>query len=164
MEKKMNAGKQFEKDFKDSVPSYVDVTRLKDGGGWSNASNMRFTSSNPCDFILYSSLTRNMYKLELKSVAGKSLPYANFHGNDLSIKRNHLWKLLDSEQKGVNCWYVVNFRSIEETYWAAVSEILEYVETSDRKSIPVDWFRNLLGRKILQVKKRVHFRYDLEWL
>ena len=68
-----NPGKNFEKDFVDSIPDRCDITRLKDAGGWSNATNMRFTIKNPCDFVIYSHAHDNieqnyLYKLELKSL------------------------------------------------------------------------------------------------
>lgn len=72
-------GKQFEKDFKDSIPDRCDVTRLIDAGGWSRGSDLRFTPKNPCDMIIFSHTSANimMYKLELKSTLGKSLPFGN---------------------------------------------------------------------------------------
>jgi len=41
----MNAGKQFEKDFKASVLDDQFFLRLNDAGGWSKSADLRFTPS-----------------------------------------------------------------------------------------------------------------------
>ncbi len=153
-----NPGKKFEEDFIKSIPDRCDVTRLKDGGGWSNATNMRFTSNNPCDFIVYSSrgLFGKMYKFELKSTLGKSLPLSN-------IKSHQLTGLCDSEDKLVDSGFVVNFRDVNETYFAEASAVWIFTQTESRKSIPLSWFRGKCTQ-IQQSLIRVRYRYDLEWL
>ncbi len=45
----MNAGKQFEKDFKASVLDDQFFLRLNDAGGWSKSADLRFTTSQLCD-------------------------------------------------------------------------------------------------------------------
>lgn len=154
---KVNHGKRFEKDFKDSLPERVDFTRLKDAGGWGNATNLRFSSTNPCDMIIYSGGSHGrMYKLELKSTQLKSLPFGN-------IKDHQLDSLCKSEVKGVNALFIVNFRAVNETYRVSAWALMEYIEMADRKSIPLAWFRE---RAILikQTLKRTRYRYNLEWL
>ena len=68
----MNAGKQFEKDFKASVLDDQFYLRLNDAGGWSKSSDLRFTPSQLCDCLLFTRGT--LYLLELKSHTGKSIP------------------------------------------------------------------------------------------
>ena len=163
-----NEGKKFEEDFIKSVPDRCDVTRLKDAGGWSDATNMRFTSSNPCDFIIYShegysnSDIPAMYKFELKSLKGKSLPFGNIKP-DYEKMIKFIKALYESEQKGVVAGFVVNFRDVNETYFVESSRVLEFVESTDRKSIPLQWFKEF-GYKIKQSLIRVRWRFDLEWL
>jgi hypothetical protein len=166
-------GKDFEKDFRDSIPVRCDVTRLKDAGGWSNATNMRFTSSNPCDMIIFSEakeqgVSATMYKLELKSLEKKSLPYGNIKSKnekrsalENSIKFTKV--LVESENKGVWAGFVVNFRATNQTYRVLASDVLDHLENADRASIPIAWFEEH-GTLIKQTLKKVHYRYDLEWL
>ena len=168
-------GKDFEKDFKDSLPSRVDFTRLKDAGGWSKSDDLRFTIKNPCDMIIFShggySLGLRdsiMYKLELKSCLKKSLPYSNIKPKtaqwsalDNSIK--FVRALVESESKGVWAGFVVNFRDYGKTYRVLASVVLLHLETESRKSIPLEWFQTH-GTLIEQTLKKVHYRYDLEWL
>lgn len=169
---KVNHGKRFESDFIASVPDRCDVTRLKDAGGWSNATNTRFTISNPCDFIIFT-LAKNygigrMYKIELKSLLGKSLPYANIKPKTekLTAKENSLKfiaGLCKSGEKGVRALLVVNFRDVNETYAMKASDVHYYIKNADRASIPISCFREH-GQLINQALKRTRYRYDLEWL
>ena len=156
-----NPGKKFEEDFVKSIPDRCDVTRLKDAGGWSNATNMRFTSSNPCDFIIWSKLYKGildgiMHKLELKSTQLKSLPFSN-------IKEHQLDELYKSYIKGVDSLFIVNFRDTNETFRVGVCPLQAFINNTDRKSIPIAWFRDnaiLIEQSLI----RVRYRYDLEWL
>jgi recombination protein U len=168
-------GKSFERDFRDSIPDRCDVTRLKDAGGWSNATNMRFTSSNPCDVIIYSDggyscglIKTIMYKLELKSTLGKSLLYGNIKASNekRTAKENSIKftkVLVDSENKGVWAGFIVNFRVTNQTFRVLASEVLHHLETAGRASIPIAWFEEN-GTLIKQTLKKIHYRYDLEWL
>ena len=49
----MNAGKQFEKDFKASVLDDQFYLRLKDAGGWSKSSDLRFTCRHIHPYCLH---------------------------------------------------------------------------------------------------------------
>jgi recombination protein U len=172
-----NPGKKFEEDFIKSIPDRCDVTRLKDAGGWSNATNMRFTSSNPCDFIIYSNRGiggGHQYKLELKSLEGKSLPYGNIKGKKpatkkkpaTSAKENSITfteTLMESLMKGVRAGFVVNFRDVNETFYVSAELVLEHLKNADRASIPIAWFKEygILIKQTIVIKR---YRYDLEWL
>lgn len=167
-----NPGKIFEESFIKSVPERCDVTRLKDAGGWSNATNTRFTSKNPCDFIVYSDSSvfgyPRMFKLELKSLLKKSLPYANIKPKTkkLTAEENaylFVCNLVESENKGVCAMFVVNFRDVNETYTVFASDVKRFMETETRQSIPLAWFREN-GELVEQTLIRVRYRYDLEWL
>lgn len=156
-----NPGKKFEEDFIRSLPERCDVTRLKDTGGWGNATNLRFSSTNPCDFIVFSAAkdemdTGNMYKLELKSVKGKSLPFSN-------IKEHQLTSLLESQSKGVTACFVVNFRAVNETYLVAVHLMANLIGLDERKSLSLAYARDnciLVKQSLI----RVRWKYDLDWL
>ena len=58
------------------------------------------------------------------------------------------------------CDYIL-FRS---PYHITVQDVIQFTQTEERKSIPVEWCRDH-GVKIEQKKKRVRYSYDLEsWL
>jgi hypothetical protein len=169
-----NPGKQFEASFTESIPDRCDVTRLKDAGGWSNATNMRFTSSNPCDLTIYAHRDKehlvygSYYKFELKSTELKSLPYGNIKSktDKLTVLERSIAftkVLVESEKKGVHACFIVNFRAVKKTYMVYASKVLNHLETADRASIPIAWFEEN-GILIKQTLKIKHYRYDLEWL
>lgn len=148
-----NEGKKFEIDFKNSIPADAYIYKLKDAGGWSNASNTRFTISNMCDFIMYSKPT--LYLLELKSTKGKSLPFSN-------IKDNQVKELLAaSNTEGIQAGLVINLRSVNETYYLNIKDFKKYVETTERKSISLDYLRSE-GILIEQELKKTRYRYNIK--
>ena len=148
-----NEGKKFEEDFRKSIPAGCYIYKLKDAGGWSNASNTRFTISNMCDFIMYYKPT--LYLLELKSTKGKSLPFSN-------IKDNQIKELLvASNTEGVRAGLVINLRSINETYYLNIKDFKKYVETTERKSISLDYLRSK-GILIEQELKKTRYRYNIK--
>lgn len=148
-----NQGKKFEEDFKNSVPADVYIYKLKDAGGWSNATNTRFTINNICDYIMYSMPT--LYLLELKSFKGKSLPYSN-------IKNNQIEGLIDAAQtKGIKAGIVANFRELEKTYYIDIKELQEFYKESDRKSYPLELFEDR-GQLIEQKKIVTRYKYNIE--
>lgn len=148
-----NEGKKFEEDFRKSIPAGFYIYKLKDAGGWSNASNTRFTISNMCDFIMYSKPT--LYLLELKSTKGKSLPFSN-------IKDNQVKELLAaSNTEGIQAGLVINLRSVNETYYLSIKDFKKYVETTERKSISLDYLRNE-GILIEQELKKTRYRYNIK--
>lgn len=154
-----NEGKRFEEDFRSSAPDWLDFTRLIDAGGWSGgetAANIRFTPSNICDFVVYSERTHRLYKMELKSVAGKSLPFGN-------IKKKKIDTLCEKITKLIRPTVVINYRQVNQTYIINAHRVQYFMDHAERKSIPIDWAR-LSGIIVTQTLKRVRYKYDLEWL
>ena len=51
---KLNSGKQFEKDFSQSIPSYCYVHRLRDSAqSYNQSKQTSFTWDNECDFFIW---------------------------------------------------------------------------------------------------------------
>lgn len=141
-----NMGKVFEKEFKDSVPDNVYLERYKDD------TSGFYGVSNPADFRLY--VFPVLILLELKTHKGKSLPLAK-------IRENQLKGMLKAvEHCGVYGGYLVNFRDLEETYFLSVGFVEKFYYSGERKSIPVEFFREH-GIRISSEKKRTLYRYDL---
>lgn len=146
----MNAGKQFEKDFKDSVLDDQFFLRLKDAGGWSKSADLRFTKSNLCDCLVFS--RRTLYLLELKSHKGKSVPVSCLKQAD---------KLAKINQVGTIPAFIINFRDLNETWLIGAETVREELQT--RASLSIETCREY-GLCIPQRKMRVHWRYDLSVL
>lgn len=148
-----NAGKFFEEDFKKSIPLDIFYLRLKDSGGWSKSETTRFSSFNIADCLVYDG--DNLFVLELKSHQGKSLPFS-------CIRTKQLEGLRDAGKfENVVAGVIVNFRDVEQTYFLRSDKLWEYIYEEDRKSIPIDYFRQE-GTIIHQVKKKVHYTYLME--
>lgn len=143
----MKPGKRFEEDFKKSIPKDVFFLRLIDSGGWSNASNTRFTPSNLCDCIVFKE--GRLYLLELKSHKGKSIPVQAMKQLD---------RMAEIQIQGVQACMILNYREHNVTYLIAVQSVVECLKT--RKSVPISWCEEH-GQLIPQTLKRTRYRYDL---
>lgn len=163
----MNPGKQFEKDYKDSVPPRIWFYRFRDGtANWRDGdqSNTRFQQTNICDCQLF---WDGMLALqELKSHKGKSLPHKEFMNSKGDIK--HLRELEDAEDghdgpHGIKAGVVINMRDVNETWYLRASDVLHHILFSERKSIPLEYMRDR-GVRVFAELKRVHYRYDIKGL
>ena len=136
-------GRNFEQDFYNSCPDSMLLIRLKDGKGYGR---------NPCDYIL---LTRFAgYMIELKTTQEKRLPKANIRDHQLAI-------LSEASKLGLHAYFIINFRSFDETYIIA-GDALEKA-FKGVKSIPIQWFRDNC-KKINQTKKRTRWRYEYPFI
>ena len=142
--KSSQVGKAFEADFANSCPDDMVLVRLKDGKGY---------GKNPCDFILLSK--DRGYMLELKTTKEKRLPKSNIREHQLDI-------LSTVEQMGIPAYFVINFRTYEETYVVGAYTIKKEFDTG-KKSIPLDWFREN-HTPLKQHKKRTRWRYDYNFI
>ena len=149
----MNEGKKFEEDFKKSMDKYnIWNYRLRDSSGsWSNSNGSRFTPKNICDYIAYSN--GELYLLELKSHKGTSLPYT-------AISDYQLKGLSNIDYPGIKAYFIINMRDKEKTYAIEAQKIKKYIETSERKSIPIS-FMDDEGVEIKGIKRRTRFEYDV---
>lgn len=148
--KRKNEGKRFEQEIKASFPPDFYIERYKDDtAGF-------YGVSNPADYRLYK--YPYTFLLELKTHKGKSIPMDKIRDNQLK----GMYKAV--MYKGIYAGFLLNFRDLEETYYIPVQDMVTFMTSNDRKSIPVDWCREF-GTKIEQEKKRVRYTYNLsKWL
>lgn len=134
-----NIGKTFEQEFKECVPPDYYLYRLKDD------TSGFYGVSNPCDYILFRS--PYLFLVELKTHKGKSIPIAKIRPNQIQgmEKATHY--------EGVYGGFLINFRELEETYYITVQDVIQFTQTEERKSIPVEWCRDH-GVKIEQKKEK----------
>lgn len=148
-----NPGKKFEEDLKNSIPDEVYFYRLKDGSAaWGGGTKVRFQAKN--DFDCFAHIDGRLYGLELKSVAGTSLPFGN-------IKKNQ-WEGLDrvNQHKNGYGFFLVNFRKFDETYAVAIHSMIDFKESCGKKSINHKDCKEI-GTLIPQKKLISRYRYDL---
>lgn len=159
----MNAGKIFEKDFKDSMPINVWYYRFRDSPATYDLNEcqkcpinkkkpVRFSTKNICDCEVYK--FPNLFLFELKSTKQKSLPFS-------MITQNQIDSLTEASKfKGIKAGLVVNFRELDETYFMPIVGFNYFHNTLISKSIPIKVFRENCY-KIRQAKLRSHYRYDI---
>ncbi len=153
-----NAGKKFEADFRDSVPTDIYFYRFRDGtASWGNSANeaVRFQADNIADCLLFKK--DKLFILELKTTQGQSLPFGN-------IRIKNLEKMVKAMQhENIIAAFIINFRDVKRTYFVLADNILNFIQTADRKSIPQSWcVQN--GIEIPSRQLKVNYRYDIQAL
>lgn len=169
----MNVGKQFEADWKRSIPTKTAwYYRLRDSGAtyYGGGDNLRFSVDNLCDCIVYKYPC--IYLFELKTCDTPSIPLQNILGAydkdaDRYRKAKHLIEMADAETfKGVGAFVVIYFRgNVNRTFAVSADKIYKLVYHSDfnRKSIPWQWCEEN-GVEVGMKLRRVHYDYDVEGL
>lgn len=150
----MNKGKNFEQNFRKSIPEDIFYYRLKDTASsyYGGNDNLRFSQTNMCDSIMFDG--NYLYLLELKNHKGKSLPFS-------CIRENQIKELaLNSLFKNIKSCIIINFEELEECYCLFIDDIEHFIRQGDRKSIPVDYCREN-GLKIEMVKLITNYKYNI---
>lgn len=146
MSKKINYGKRFEQDFFNSIPGYMYKIRIKDD-------TLRFKNvKNPADIIVF--YNSHMYLLELKSTQQKSLQYNN-------VGEHQFKGLYEASQiNGIIAGFVINFRSVTQTYFLDINKAITFIKNNNRKSFPLEFVQQE-GILINCAKKRTRYNYNV---
>lgn len=144
----INRGKQFEsliQEQLEKVPE-ISIDRLYDiTMGYKNI-------NNPCDFIVFDHGTQNY--IECKAVHGNTLNFKS------QIRENQWDKLLQKSYiPGVNAGILVWFIDHNVTLWLDI-KYLQDLKENGYKSFNVN--DNGHDYKLIGIKKRIFFEYDLE--
>lgn len=152
----MNSGKRLESNFKKSIPDDIFFYRFKDGSSaWGGNDKVRFQSSNICDCLIFNG--SKLYLLELKSTKGKSLPFGN-------IRENQLKELsLATYYQNIVSGLVIEFSDLDRCFFIDIKNVIEFMNTSDRKSIPLDYLE-IEGIEIEVTKKKVNCNFNIRKL
>ncbi len=167
---KINFGKQFEKDFSDSLPSYCYVHRLRDSAqSYNNSNKTKFTWDNECDFFIWDSQHHIFYAVECKSTKYKSMS-VQLDKEDKSSKmiKYHQIESLTKISKfdGAKAGFFLNFRdeknNTERLYFMHIMDFNKMMKKIDKVSFnEIDILLNN-GVKISGEKKRIHFKWNLD--
>lgn len=159
-----NLGKIFEQNFRKSIPETNDIFyyRLKDSASsyYGGNEKLRFSQDNIADaFMFYTNDYVNLLLiLEFKHHKGKSLPLS-------CIRKNQLVEMTNASKKSqVLPMIVVFFSDVEKCYSLDIELVNKFIEESNRKSIPIEFFEQY-GIPINVEKLKTNYRYDVEkWL
>lgn len=155
----MNRGKDFEQIFRKQLEdSGFDVNRVADNtAGYMGGRNI-------CDFITY--LYPNIFYLELKTIKGNTLPFAN-------ITMNQQQGLLEKEKvEGAGAGIIVWFMEHDKTFFVSADCLQRIKNQGTSKSLNIkdlklksEEFDKGTYYKCFEIpgiKKRVFFNYDME--
>lgn len=166
-----NYGKVFEQQFKISVPDYCLLHRLRDSAQSFNQSNLtRFTWDNPCDFMLFDSIARILYCLELKTTKNKYMTFEDIDSETQRIKMIHKHQILSllefSKFDNVMAGFIFNFRdevhNMERTYFQDVISFLKMCKSINKSSFnEIDLVLNG-AIKINGIKQRVKYTWNID--
>jgi len=159
-----NPGKQFEEDFKKSVPPDTYYYRLRDGTGnfdGQKNDNVRFQMTNDYDCLLYR--LPMLYCLELKSTKGTSIGMQEPKGKTKMIKQSQIKGLTKAGAfKGICAGFILNWRTTVNTYFLSIHDFNRYNSETTRKSINEKDVIGYGGIVIAHRKLQVNFRYDVD--
>lgn len=161
-----NIGKQFEVDFKNSIPDYVLLYRLPDSAqSFGGGNNLRFSRKNPFDFIMYDSKKHILYALEMKTVKGQSISFERNKGENKEIHYHQIQGLNEwNKYDGIICGFIIEFRQIEKTIFLSIDSFNSLINIIDKKSFNFgDIVNSGLNYIIIpQQKRRTRYKYDIE--
>lgn len=176
-----NAGKKFEKDWKDSYKeSDYFYMRLRDTAKWLQGQGSSFTPDNPCDALQHT--MPFLWLLELKSTKGASISFNPYiegesspdikHKNkktNVMIKANQVKELKQAVQyQGVIAGFIVNYRERKlktkvtenECYFIHIKDFWDFAVKTGKSSISQEDCKGI-GIKIDDVKLKTNYRYKI---
>lgn len=167
-----NVGKRFEEDFKNSIPSYCFVHRLKDSAqSYNNSASTAFAWDNECDFFVLDTKTHFLYAIECKTTKYKSMSVQlNKDDNPGMVKYHQIDSLTKmSEYDRLLPGFFFNFRhfegkknAFESLYWQNIDDFNLMMNKNGKKSFnELDLLMNN-AVKISGDKKRSRYRWDIK--
>lgn len=171
--KKVNVGKIFENDFKSSFSDNCLVIRLPDPPqAFTQRDDTKFSHKNPCDYIVFNTINKILYCLELKTTKGRSISFEDINGNGEQKRMIHKHQIEALEKfskfDNVKAAFVFNFRDdkngTQRTYYQDINDFQNMCANISKVSFDeIDLIKHN-AKKINGVKKRVHFRWEMEEL
>lgn len=159
-------GKIFEGQWKKSVPDYALLYRLPDAAqSFGRCNNLRFSSKSPFDYLLWDSIRRILYALELKTVKGKSISFERTKEDHGEI---HWYQIAGLEKwskyNGITAGLIIEFRELGTVVFIDIAEFNRLIGTISKKSFNFnDLDANGINYTIIgQTKLRTRYKYDVD--
>lgn len=167
----MNVGKQFELDFKNSIPDDCLLIRIPDPPqSFTQRDDTKFSNKNPCDFYCYDTNSKLFYAFELKSTKNKYMSYEDIMVDKPVKKMIHKHQIMGlskySQYNNMVAGFIFNFRdeknNMERTYFQNIKDFNTMCNKINKFSF--DEMDLLLNNaiKIQGQKKRVHYKWNLQ--
>jgi recombination protein U len=163
-----SVGKQFEDNFKNSVPNYALSYRPPDsaqGFDVGASDKLRFSRHSPCDLMIFDG-TRNLFlTLELKTFQGSCSFERNKNEKGI-IHYYQIEKLKEfANYKRVISGFVLDFRSTDHTYFLNINDWDNLISHIEKKSFNEQDLLEYASPILIEKEKlKVNYRYDVELL
>lgn len=163
-----SVGKQFEDNFKNSVPNYALSYRPPDsaqGFDVGASDKLRFSRHSPCDLMIFDG-TRNLFlTLELKTFQGSCSFERNKNEKGI-IHYYQIEKLKEfANYKRVISGFVLDFRSTDHTYFLNINDWDNFISHIEKKSFNEQDLLEYASPILIEKEKlKVNYRYDVELL
>ena len=169
----INEGKQFEKDFTDSIPNYCYLHRLRDSAQ-SFAKSTKYSWENECDFFMFDGSSRLFYAIECKSTKSKGMSFQRNKDEaerykSRMIKYHQIESLTKIAQyNGTIAGLLLNFRdeknNMQRTYFIDIRNFNNLIRNTNKSSINEIDIIQYNAYKIQGEKKRVHYKWNIDSL
>lgn len=163
-----SVGKQFEDNFKKSVPNYALSYRPPDsaqGFDVGSSNKLRFSRHSPCDLMIFDG-TRNLFlTLELKTFQG-SCSFERDKNEKGIVHYYQVEKLKEfTNYKRVISGLVLDFRSTGNTYFLNINDWDNLISHIEKKSFNEQDLLEYASPILIEKEKlKVNYRYDVELL
>lgn len=163
-----SVGKQFEDNFKKSVPNYALSYRPPDsaqGFDVGSSNKLRFSRRSPCDLMVFDG-TRNLFlTLELKTFQG-SCSFERDKNEKGIVHYYQIEKLKEfANYKRVISGLVLDFRSADHTYFLNINDWDNLISHIEKKSFNEQDLLEYASPILIEKEKlKVNYRYDVELL
>lgn len=163
-----SVGKQFEDNFKNSVPNYALSYRPPDsaqGFDVGASDKLRFSRHSPCDLMIFDG-TRNLFlTLELKTFQGSCSFERNKNEKGI-IHYYQIEKLKEfANYKRVISGFVLDFRSTDHTYFLNINDWDNLISHIEKKSFNEQDLLEYASPILIEKEKlKMNYRYDVELL
>ena len=156
-------GKNFEDNWKKSIPDYIFYYRPPDAAqSFGSNNNLRFSAKSPCDCFIFNGDI--LYALELKSVGTKSISFERNKNDKGVIHKHQIDNLVKfSKFKNIISGFLLDFRLSEKTYFIMIEDFIYMIENLNKKSFnESDLFEWCNPIKIIKRKMKVNWKYDIQ--
>lgn len=161
-----NVGKVLEEQWKKSTPDYALLYRLPDAAqSFGGSNNLRFSSKNPFDFLLFDSKRRRLFALELKTVSGTSISFERKNEDNGEIHFHQIQGLNQwNKYEGIVCGFIIEFRKLQKTVFIDIKEFNRIIDLIPKKSFNYNDLGtyNIKHTIISQKKARTRFTYGVD--
>lgn len=173
MAKQINFGKRFEESIKNSIPNHCLLVRLPDPPhSFTQRSDTKFSVKNPCDYLLFDSVSRSLLPLELKTTKYKSISFEDINCDEEQNKMVHKHQILGllkmSKYDGVFPSFIFNFRDekndMERTYLQDIKSFVYMTGIIGKSSFNEIDLLKYNAIRIDGEKKRTRYKWDIDGL